>query len=320
MKSPKISVIICTYNGEKTISKCIQSIFDQDYKKFEIIFMDGGSTDNTLKIISNYSKKYPNLRLINNPNRLPEGKGKGKWLGFKHSKGEIIAMIDQDNILQRKDLFLQVIDKLKQEDIIGLAGGLVNDKRDSLVVRYVALFGTDSFFAYRSLDFLINIYNDDRDYTKFKMKRENMPLTGGNCFFYRREDLKKIGGYSQDVLVIKKLLVSNSHVGIIDSATKHYAEKSIISLIKKKFKWGKNYFEAKSDLFSYLPENRSEYFYFTKNLLFNLLILPNFYYSLKIYIRKRDPVSFLFPFVAFMNTIAYGLNFLKSKVNSLIHR
>ena len=101
---PKISVIICTYNGQKLIKNCFDSILNQDFKNFEIICVDGMSSDKTKKIIKDYIKKDKRIKLLINKNRLPEGRGYGKWLGYKKAKGNLVAFIDQDNILQKKQL------------------------------------------------------------------------------------------------------------------------------------------------------------------------------------------------------------------------
>lgn len=319
MKKSKISVIICTYNGQSTLEECIKAILQQDYKNFEILFIDGGSEDKTKDIISKYSQRYKNFKLIINPNQIPEGVGNGKWLGFKKASGEFVAMIDQDNVLQRKDFFSLATENLKREKVVGVAGGLSSTKQDSFIVRYVSLFGTDSFLAYRSLDFIKNLKSEWGDYSEFPIKEDNMLLTGGNCFVYRSKDLRRIGGYSQDVLVLKKLLNKDSVIGLINNSTKHYAESSIFKLVKKKFKWGEKYFNNPKR-FDYFPKTKSEYFYFMRNLFFNILIIPNLYYSFYLYRKKKDWASFLFPLIAFANTIAYGLKLLKSKFSKKSHR
>ena len=301
----KISVLLCTYNGEDLIRGCLDSILSQNYPNFEILCIDGRSKDKTREIIKEYIKKDKRISLVDNPNIFPEGKGNGKWLGFKKSKGEIIGIIDQDNILQRKDLFNQVIIELKKKEYLGVYAGLVNDKNDKIVVRYVSLFGTDSFFAYRSLDFLKNFFNLNKDKEEINICKENLTLAGGNCFFYRKNDLIEIGGFTQDVLILEKLVSKYCKIRIINNATKHYAEKSMFGLLKKKFKWGNNYFNKKNEKFSYFPKSSKEFIYFSKNLLFNLTIIPNFYYSFIIYKNKKDYVSFLFPLISFFNTLAY---------------
>ncbi len=315
---PKISVIVCTYNGEKLIENCLNSILSQAYRNFEVLCIDGGSSDRTKEIIKSYMKKERRIRLIHNKNKLPEGKGNGKWLGFKKAKGEIFGIIDQDNVLQRKDFFSLVVNLIKEKNLAGILGGVKHDLSDSQIVRYVALAGTDAFFAYRSIDFIRNIgasgmlKSANGSIEKASLQLDNMAITGGNCFFYSKENLEKVGGYTRDIDTIRRLVASGKNkLFIINGSTKHYAEKNIASLIRKKFAWAKKYFvQEKEDSFNYLPQTKKEFFAFSKNLVFNLLILPNFVYSVRLYSCSKDPVSFLFPFIAFTNTIAYGLNFL----------
>lgn len=67
-----VSVIIPTYNEEKFIDKCLGSILNQDYPedKFEIIVVDGMSTDATCTIVERYMQSYPNIRLTHNESRF----------------------------------------------------------------------------------------------------------------------------------------------------------------------------------------------------------------------------------------------------------
>jgi len=308
---PKISVITCTYNAGNQIKSLLASILYQSEQSFEIIFCDGGSSDNTLQIIKSYMSTDSRIKLIHNEKKLPEGTGFGKSQAFSKSTGEIVLFIDQDNILQSPNIFKQAISIFKKNpSALGLLCGLRTDSKDSKVVRYVSLVGTDSFFAYRSIDFLRNLHNLPNP---FQLSTNNMPLTGGNCFFYSSKTLKRIGGYSQDVLVIEKLIKQKiNKLYIINNATKHYAESSIYALIKKKFFWASKFKDQNKEQFSYLPKTKVERKAFLKNLIFNLTIIPNLYYSLKIFKNKKDPVIFLFPIISFLNTKAYLLNFILS--------
>ncbi|MBD2804163.1 glycosyltransferase [Xenorhabdus sp. ZM] len=62
-----ISIIIATYNVEDCISKCLDSIFNQTYKNFEILIMDGASTDNSISIINGYTD--PRLKIFSAPDK-----------------------------------------------------------------------------------------------------------------------------------------------------------------------------------------------------------------------------------------------------------
>lgn len=90
-KYPFVSIAIITFNSEKTIEKCLSSVFDVDYPKdrYEVIVVDAGSTDRTREII----KKFPLEKFI-----IKEGalRGEARDICVHEAKGEIIAMIDSD--------------------------------------------------------------------------------------------------------------------------------------------------------------------------------------------------------------------------------
>lgn len=305
----KISIIVCTYNGQDIIEKCLGSILKQTYLDYEIIFVDGGSSDRTKDLIKIYMEDEPRIKIIDNPKKLPEGKGYGKWLAFRHCTGDIIGIIDQDNILQDNNLFLKVVKVFeKKPGIIGILGGLMHDKKDKLVTRYVSLFGTDSYMAYRSVDFLRRFNESGKLIDTMKMSLGNMPLTGGNCFFYLKKSLNQIGGYDQDVLVVQKLIeTGKNEIVILPDATKHYAEKGLWKLIAKKFKWAVKYADNDSEeKFNYLPKTWKERGSFSGNLLGCIFIIPKFIPAFKIFSRKKDLIALLFPFVAFLNVVAYA--------------
>lgn len=317
--APLISIIICTYNGENLISNCLNSVLNQNFKNFEVICVDGGSKDKTIRIIQRYLRQDKRIKLLINKKKLPEGKGYGKWLGYKNAKGKIFGIIDQDNILQEKDLFSNVAKIFKENiGLLGILGGLKHDPEDKKIIRYISIFGTDSFFAYRSIDFLKNIKNFEKikigseKIEKIILEKDNLNITGGNCFFYDKKSLDLIGGYTQDILVIDSLVKNKKNeLIILKDSTKHYAETSFFNLIKKKFKWGKSFSSDKNlKRFDYLPKTRGEFFNFTKNLIFCLTILPNFYYSFRLYKKFGENVAFLFPFIAFFNILAYFISYL----------
>ncbi len=322
MKKPEISIIICTYNGENVIGNCLNSILRQKFKNFEVICVDGMSTDRTKEIIKEYAKKDKRIKLIINKKRLPEGRGYGKWLGYNNSKGKIFGIIDQDNVLQREDLFSKVVEIFeKNKNLVGILGGVKHDSLDKEITRYISLFGTDSFFAYRSIDFLRNIYDfkkiriNSEEIEKIFLKTDNLSITGGNCFFYNKKSLDSIGGYTQDILVINELVKNKKNeLILIKDSTKHYAETSFFNLIKKKFKWGMAFKSDKNlKKFNYLPKTKNERKAFIKNLFFCFLIILNFIYSIKLYKKFKDGVAFLFPILAFFNAIAYAITCLSHK-------
>lgn len=94
--NPLISFIIPAYNVATYIEKCVLSIVNQNYKNIEIIVVNDGSKDNTLEILSNISKDYPIIKVIDKVN---EGVSVARNTGIKESKGDYLVFVDADDFL-----------------------------------------------------------------------------------------------------------------------------------------------------------------------------------------------------------------------------
>ncbi|MDQ3180098.1 MAG: glycosyltransferase [Acidobacteriota bacterium] len=85
---PKISVVVCSYNGASTIRECFEALLKVDYPNFEVIVVNDGSTNDTAQIAG----EYP-FRLISTPNR---GLSSARNTGMLAATGDIVAFIDDD--------------------------------------------------------------------------------------------------------------------------------------------------------------------------------------------------------------------------------
>ncbi len=89
MDFPFISVVVCSYNGSATIRDTLEGLQQLDYPHFEVIVINDGSTDNLAAIV----KEYP-VKLLNTPTN--GGLSNARNMGMNHSRGEIVAYIDDD--------------------------------------------------------------------------------------------------------------------------------------------------------------------------------------------------------------------------------
>lgn len=99
------SVICPTYNSSSFIKRNIDSLLGQTYKKFEVIYVDDGSSDDTLVILKKYielfNKKKIDLKILQDTHKGP---GSARNLGIKSSKYEWISFIDSDDLWTEKKL------------------------------------------------------------------------------------------------------------------------------------------------------------------------------------------------------------------------
>ena len=110
-KTPLVSVILPVYNSEKYIEKTLISIFNQTYTNFEIIVIDDGSIDNSRKIVEQYLDKISYYFQLNT------GVSSARNKGIKHSRGELIAFIDSDDMWYPQKLEHQVNVYLKEPQV-----------------------------------------------------------------------------------------------------------------------------------------------------------------------------------------------------------
>jgi len=114
----RVSVIIPTYNSEKTIEKCLQSLGSQTYKPYEIIVVDGNSEDSTTKIV----RKFKNVRLMFN--RESHRPGSSRNLAVEAAEGEVVLLFDSDCFADHRLLEYHVKCYEKRKDIVGVKGAI----------------------------------------------------------------------------------------------------------------------------------------------------------------------------------------------------
>ena len=96
MNRPLISIIIPVYNGIKFLDRCFKTLNDQSYSNLELIFIDNGSTDGSIKKIKSYCETNSYANLFNCNKR---GVGYARNKGIEVSKGEFISFLDVDDEL-----------------------------------------------------------------------------------------------------------------------------------------------------------------------------------------------------------------------------
>lgn len=111
--TPMISIIIAVYNEEKRIDKCIQSVLQQVYQDFEIVIVDDGSTDDSVKMINNYIEEYRGK--IVGIHKKNGGLASARNCGINVARGKYITFLDADDYIDQNYLLtlISIAEKYK---------------------------------------------------------------------------------------------------------------------------------------------------------------------------------------------------------------
>jgi len=174
-----ISVITSVLNGEQFIEECINAVIAQNYYELEHIIMDGGSTDQTVKIIKHYSENYPHIRWLSEED---QGQSDALNKGIAIAKGNIIAILNVDdfyepNVLNR---IARIFKQLPEPSLLVGNCNIWDDEaklktvnkpaklnlRDLLLGNWVNPFSVNpsAYFYHTSLHQQIGFYQVDEHY------------------------------------------------------------------------------------------------------------------------------------------------------------
>lgn len=116
MEQPETTIIIRAYNEEKKIGQCLTSVFNQEYKNFEVLVVDSGSTDNTLEI----AKKFP-LEIVQ-MKKSDFTYGRALNIGCKNAKGKYFVFLSAHAIPAGNKWLYSILQPLKDENVAGVSG------------------------------------------------------------------------------------------------------------------------------------------------------------------------------------------------------
>ena len=126
--SVKISVIVPVYNKEKYLQNCLNTILAQTFEKFEVLLIDDGSTDDSLRICEGYAKKDSRVRVVHKQNG---GVSSARNLGIESAKGAYLTFCDADDELMPtalSDLY-SAAQKYEADFVVGGIENISVDRR-----------------------------------------------------------------------------------------------------------------------------------------------------------------------------------------------
>ncbi len=315
MKQEQIffTIIMPTFNSEKTIGKALESIRRQkfDQSKIEILVIDGGSTDGTLEI----AKKYQAV-ILPNPERVPEA---AKRIGYEQARGKWIIKQDSDEVYMKSNQLAKrkkFIDSHPDVYCI-LTDKLYPGKNCGLCCAYLNYCGDPfSYIVYKLRGSVIQenkkfLFREDTEGNIYQYQNgDRYPIGDGGCTAFDIEKFRELFGedYSRQEYVnlsTHKLLEETGLMGCIPGDNiYHYSRAGLGTYLKKlrfKIHFNLNGKEesGSANALGYAARAQENPKYSRRKWLFVLyafsLVLPVFD-SIKMALLRRD-LSFLLHFV-----------------------
>lgn len=126
---PKVSVVVATFNGARTLRNCLESLSSLNYADYEVILVDDGSTDQTPDI----ARAFPSVRYVRQTN---QGLSAARNAGIRAAAGEVVAFTD-DDCRADEDWLYYLVNDLLRGDYAGIGGHNFLPPEDSCVAAAV---------------------------------------------------------------------------------------------------------------------------------------------------------------------------------------
>ncbi len=228
-KQPLVTIVVPAHNEELVITRCLDSIRRNTYRKVQVIVHNDRSTDKTASLVNTFKRQYPymDIRLVNR--RKQVGKGGGLNYCIKHhAAGSLIMTLDADCVLDKRAI-KKAVDYFADENVIGVAANVrIMDSPSilSLLQKFEHMIG------YRA--------------KKFYTLTNSEFIVGGVASTYRSEIIKQVKYYDTDTetedigLSMKIIANSDRNKRIIyaaDVVAMTEGVESFRGLLKQRYRW-----------------------------------------------------------------------------------
>jgi len=323
----KVSVIIPSYNSERTIIGCLQGLERQSFSNFEAIIVDDESTDKSLELISEFKKKSRlKIKILK---RKHLGPAAARNLGAKKSKAGIIAFLDSDCI-PKKEWLERIIKPLKEKNVAVVSCAYKTENNYSLIARYV---GYEIAFRHE------------------RMQKKEISVLGSYATAFNKKYFFSAGGFneefkvasSEDFYLSHKLYAGGKKLVFLENVfVGHFHPDSLQKYLKQQFKRGYWYAAALSKKRILMNDSYSGFeiqFQFILSIMFLFSIALSIYFMNLVFsialffllfisnlglglwcFRKEKKMIFLAPVIASLRSIAGTLGALKFFFNAFAKR
>lgn len=240
--NPLISIIIPVYNVEEFLGKCLDSVQNQQFKEFEVIIINDGSTDNSEKTIQKFLKNFDKCVYINQKNQGPSA---ARNAGIEKSSGKYLVFLDSDDFIEPN--FLSVLYKeitTSDADIVCCNFNFFYPKTNTKVFVPIGSIPGD----YNNLQALKKLILDigTRFYAWNKIYKRSL---------FDENKIKFPNMYFEDIATIPKLFYFAKKIKIISAVLYNYTVRETSIVGNASAKKTNDYIKSLGVLRSFLEEN-----------------------------------------------------------------
>ena len=225
-----VSVLIPAYNEEKSLKGTVESVLESDYKSIrEVIIINDGSNDGTLKIARDLEKKYLKVRVLDKKN---SGKADSLNMAIKIAKGELIAVVDADSYPD-KNAISSMVGYFNDSNVGAVTTRILVRNRDNFLGKMQAIEYKVIAFTRKLLGFLDSIY-----------------VTPGPMALYSKSALEKIGGFdrknmTEDIEITWRLIREGYSIRMsFVSKSSTVAPTTLNSWFRQRIRWNMGGFQC----------------------------------------------------------------------------
>jgi poly-beta-1,6-N-acetyl-D-glucosamine synthase len=265
---PLISIILPCYNEEKVIQQSLKSLLNIEYSNYEIIVVDDGSTDNTLKILRAMSLPA-SIKVMAQENA---GKAMALNNGILSAEGEYILCVDADSILEPKSLLAGIRHFLFDPKVVAVAGSVRVSNKNHFITSYQDLeYGLGELQKHCLSNF------------------GKVNIVPGPVGLFKKSAVLASGGYelvektfAEDTELTLRLL-SEKHSVVFEPNMISYTEAPTdwLSLLRQRYRWTRGIYQAfRKNMMTLKTKNN---YLFSKYLFLEKIWVPIMEFTLLAY-------------------------------------
>jgi len=332
-KLPSVSFVTCTFNSERTLKECLESVATLDYPKelIEVVIVDGGSRDKTLDI----SKEYPFCKIIVQETDGPEI---ATAIGYNNAKNELLVNYPSDNVIPNPKWLKEMVKPLIENPDVFASETLhyTYVKNDKPLNRYFALFGVNdpiAFYFHKAdrAPYSENGWHlpvkasDQGDYYIASFSPNNLPTVGANGYVIRKEVALLISKDPERFFHMDTSLdlvnMGYNKIAFVKNSIWHKTGEDLVNFIKKRKRYATRLYLNKQSVRRYhLVDFKKDKVRLIFFVLLSLTLIEPLYQSVKGYKRIHDVAWFFHPIICFLITIVYIDTWVSYKIKSVFKR